>query len=39
MARHDLAVADEWIVDVELTPEGGRKAVRAIFDMKHRPTD
>lgn len=38
MDKHGLAVADEWIVDVELTPEGGRKAVRAIFDMKSRPT-
>jgi LacI family transcriptional regulator len=38
MARHDLSVSDEWIIDVELTPKGGRDAVRAIFDMKPRPT-
>ncbi|KAA0999335.1 LacI family DNA-binding transcriptional regulator [Paraburkholderia panacisoli] len=38
MAEHGLAVDDEWIVDVELTPKGGRDAVRAIFDMKPRPT-
>lgn len=38
MAKHSLAVSDEWIVDVELTPQGGRNAVRAIFEMKPRPT-
>lgn len=38
MAKHSLPVAEEWTVDVELTPEGGRQAVRAIFDMKPRPT-
>jgi LacI family transcriptional regulator len=38
MARHGLPVADDWVVDVELTPEGGCRAVRAIFDMKPRPT-
>jgi LacI family transcriptional regulator len=38
MAEHGLAVDDAWIVDVELTPKGGRDAVRAIFDMKPRPT-
>jgi LacI family transcriptional regulator len=38
MSKHGLTVADDWIVDVELTPEGGRKAVRAIFGMKPRPT-
>ncbi|TDG23426.1 LacI family transcriptional regulator [Paraburkholderia silviterrae] len=38
MAAHGLAVEDNWIVDVELTPNGGRDAVRAIFDMKPRPT-
>ncbi|MBB5499784.1 LacI family DNA-binding transcriptional regulator [Paraburkholderia sp. MM5384-R2] len=38
MASHALTVADEWIIDVELTPEGGRKAVRSIFEMRPRPT-
>ncbi|MGF6598554.1 LacI family transcriptional regulator [Paraburkholderia sp. GAS448] len=38
MANHALPVADEWIIDVELTPEGGRKAVRSIFEMRPRPT-
>jgi LacI family transcriptional regulator len=38
MAKHGLPVADEWIVDVELTPEGGRKAVQAIFAMRPRPS-
>ena len=38
MAKHGLAVANEWIIDVELNPEGGRKAVRSIFDMRPRPT-
>ncbi|CAB3809050.1 LacI family DNA-binding transcriptional regulator [Paraburkholderia caffeinilytica] len=38
MAKHSLSVNDDWIIDVELTPEGGRKAVRAIFEMKPRPT-
>ncbi|MGF6411166.1 LacI family transcriptional regulator [Paraburkholderia sp. MM5482-R2] len=38
MASHALPVADEWIIDVELTPEGGRKAVRSIFEMRPRPT-
>ena len=38
MSKHGLAVADEWIIDVEITPEGGRKAVRSIFDMRPRPT-
>jgi LacI family transcriptional regulator, galactose operon repressor len=38
MSNHGLPVADEWIIDVELTPEGGRKAVRAIFEMRPRPT-
>jgi LacI family transcriptional regulator len=38
MAKHSLTVSDDWIVDVELTPQGGRNAVRAIFEMKPRPT-
>jgi LacI family transcriptional regulator len=38
MANHGLPVADEWIIDVELTPEGGRKAVRSIFELRPRPT-
>ncbi|CAD6561562.1 Maltose regulon regulatory protein MalI [Paraburkholderia hiiakae] len=38
MAKHSLPVDDDWIIDVPLTPEGGRNAVRAIFDMKPRPT-
>lgn len=38
MAKHGLGVADNWIIDVELSPEGGRQAVRAIFDMRPRPT-
>lgn len=38
MTKHALPVAEEWIIDVELTPEGGRKAVRSIFEMKPRPT-
>jgi LacI family transcriptional regulator len=38
MATHSLPVDDDWIIDVPLTPEGGRNAVRAIFDMKPRPT-
>ncbi|SAK46957.1 ribose operon repressor [Caballeronia pedi] len=38
MKKHELLVADEWVVDVELTPQGGQKAVRAIFEMAIRPT-
>ena len=38
MKKHGLAVADEWIFDVELTPEGGRRAVRAIFETSPMPT-
>ena len=38
IAIHGLPVNDEWIIDVELTPKGGRDAVRAIFDMNPRPT-
>jgi LacI family transcriptional regulator len=38
MKQHELPVADEWTIDVELTPQGGQKAVRAIFDMALRPT-
>jgi LacI family transcriptional regulator len=38
MAKHGLAVPNEWIIDVELSPEGGRQAVRSIFDMRPRPT-
>ncbi|RQR27752.1 LacI family DNA-binding transcriptional regulator [Burkholderia sp. Bp9143] len=38
MAKHILPAPDEWIIDVELTPEGGRKAVQAIFAMHPRPT-
>jgi LacI family transcriptional regulator len=38
MAKHSLAVVDDWIIDVPLTPEGGRNAVRVIFEMKPRPT-
>jgi LacI family transcriptional regulator len=38
MAKHGLPVLEEWVVDVELTPHGGRDAVRAIFNMKPRPT-
>ena len=38
MAKHGLPVADEWIIDVALTPEGGRKAVQAIFAMRPHPT-
>lgn len=38
MAKHSLTVPDEWMVDAELTPRGGQTAVRAIFEMKPRPT-
>lgn len=38
MEKHSLPVADEWTINVELTPEGGRDAVRAIFAMRPRPT-
>jgi LacI family transcriptional regulator len=38
MSKHGLTVSDEWIIDVEINPEGGRKAVRSIFDMRPRPT-
>jgi LacI family transcriptional regulator len=38
MARHALPVDDQWVIDVELTPNGGRDAVRAIFGMSPRPT-
>ena len=38
MAKHGLPVDDSWIVDVELTPNGGRDAVRTIFGMTPRPT-
>lgn len=38
MAKHGLPVDDNWIVDVELTPNGGRDAVRTIFGMTPRPT-
>ena len=38
MEQHSLPVDDGWLVDVELTPESGRQAVRDIFAMKPRPT-
>lgn len=38
MAKHGLSVDPQWIIDVELTPEGGRQAVRAIFDLAFPPT-
>lgn len=38
MNKHGLPVADEWIIDSELTPDGGRSAVEAIFAMRPRPT-
>ncbi|KVF24197.1 LacI family DNA-binding transcriptional regulator [Burkholderia vietnamiensis] len=38
MQKHGLPVRDEWLIDVDLTPHGGRNAVRAIFKMKPRPT-
>lgn len=38
MAKHSLPVSDDWLVDAELTPNGGRNALRAIWEMKPRPT-
>ncbi|RFU44420.1 LacI family DNA-binding transcriptional regulator [Paraburkholderia sp. DHOC27] len=38
MAKHALPVSDDWLVDAELTPNGGRNALRAIWEMKPRPT-
>ena len=38
MAKHGLPVSDAWLIDVELSPQGGRAAVRALFEMKPRPT-
>jgi LacI family transcriptional regulator len=38
MAKHGLPVSESWVVDVELTPNGGRDALRAIWRMDSRPT-
>lgn len=38
MREHGLPVSDEWLIDVELSPHGGREAVRSVFAMKPRPT-
>jgi LacI family transcriptional regulator len=38
MEKNGLPVDEKWIIDVELTPHGGRDAVREIFEMKPRPT-
>jgi LacI family transcriptional regulator len=38
MSEHGLPVSDSGIIDVPLTPAGGREAVRQLFAMKPRPT-
>lgn len=38
MQRHGLSVHDDWIINVDLSPDGGREAVRTIFALDPRPT-
>ncbi len=38
MQKHALPAPPHWLIDVELTPNGGREAVRTLYAMKQRPT-